>query len=101
MKKFALCIGALFFAGISVHAVPNNAWPNAESPDHAIDGVGQKYLNFAKLNTGIVVTPSLGTAHGTIATGLQLWMLGAVPEASTLALLGLSTLGVLGLRRRR
>ena len=51
-----------------------NNWPAAESPDHAIDGVGQKYLNFAEFNTGFIVTPSLGAGQGTIATGLQLWI---------------------------
>src|SRR6266545_4088833 len=35
----------------------DNFWPAAESPDHAIDGFGQKYLNFAELNTGFIVTP--------------------------------------------
>src|SRR5207237_9068912 len=35
----------------------DNVWPAAESPDHIIDRVGQKYLNFAELNTGVIVTP--------------------------------------------
>jgi hypothetical protein len=34
--------------------------PAAESVDHAIDGVGQKYLNFLDLGSGFAVTPSVG-----------------------------------------
>jgi hypothetical protein len=109
MKKFALSLGALFCAGISLHATPlltagdpilggrldrsagsflvaaaggdggatiytDNTFPAAESPDHAIDGFGQKYLNFAELDTGFIVTPSLGVAQGTVTTGIQLWI---------------------------
>ena len=51
----------------------DNIWPLNESPDHVIDGVGQKYLNFAELNTGFIVTPTLGAGFGTIATGITLW----------------------------
>ena len=46
-----------------------NNWPRGESPENAIDGVGQKYLNFGETNTGIVVTPS----GPSVATRLQLW----------------------------
>jgi hypothetical protein len=36
-------------------------YPAAESPDKALDGdPGTKYLNFGKLNTGLMVTPVLG-----------------------------------------
>src|SRR4029079_17160807 len=104
MKSVALSLGALFCAGISLHATPlltagdpilggrldrsagsflvaaaggdggatiytDNTFPAAESPDHAIDGFGQKYLNFAELDTGFIVTPSLGVAQGTVTTG--------------------------------
>ena len=52
----------------------DNVWPAGESPDHAIDGVGQKYLNFAELNTGIIVTPALGAGlGGTVVTSMQIW----------------------------
>ena len=54
----------------------DNVWPAAESPDHIIDGVGQKYLNFAELNTGVVLTPTaFNTANpgGSIVTSLTLW----------------------------
>ncbi len=55
----------------------DNFWPGNiatpatnESPEHAIDGVGQKYLNFAELNTGIMVSPG-GSA--TVVGSLQVW----------------------------
>ncbi len=47
-----------------------NTWPAAEGPEHAIDGLGQKYLNFAKTMTGFVTTPSAGPS---IATSIELW----------------------------
>lgn len=47
-----------------------NNFPAAESPDHLVDGVGQKYLNFAKTNTGFILTPGLGS---TIAGSIKLW----------------------------
>ena len=47
-----------------------NTWPFTETPMNVIDGVGQKYLNFAELDTGFVVSPSGGSS---IATGLKLW----------------------------
>ena len=46
-----------------------NNWPGGEPPSAAIDGAGQKYLNFAKENTGIVVTPAAGGAP----TSLTYW----------------------------
>src|SRR5437868_4781982 len=48
----------------------DNVWPAAESPDHIIDGVGQKYLNFAELNTGVIVTPAAGAQ---IVRTLKFW----------------------------
>lgn len=47
-----------------------NNWPPLESPDHLIDGVGQKYLNFAEFNTGAIITPSSGSS---IADSIQFW----------------------------
>ena len=46
-----------------------NNWPGGEPPSAAIDGAGQKYLNFGKENTGIVVTPTAGGAP----TSLTYW----------------------------
>src|SRR5262245_12778597 len=44
--------------------------PAAETVDHAIDGVGQKYLNFLDLGSGFAVTPSLGS---TLVTRVRLY----------------------------
>ena len=51
----------------------DNVWPMAESPDHAIDGVSQKYLNFAELNSGLIVTPNFNSGLGSVVTSIQLW----------------------------
>jgi hypothetical protein len=47
-----------------------NTWPAAESPDHAVDGVGQKYLNFGRENTGFLVSPISGSS---IAESITFW----------------------------
>jgi hypothetical protein len=44
--------------------------PAAETVDHAIDDVGQKYLNFLDLNSGFSVTP---TYNSIAVTGLRLY----------------------------
>ena len=61
--------GTNFNVGVAGTAAGVNNWPAAESPDHAIDGVGQKYLNFGETDTGFVVTPSGPTTVG----GIKLW----------------------------
>ncbi len=38
-----------------------------------IDGVGQKYLNFAELNTGFLVGPGFNGGNGSIVNSMQLW----------------------------
>jgi hypothetical protein len=43
-----------------------NNWPGGEPPSAAIDGAGQKYLNFGGENTGFVVTPTAGGAPASI-----------------------------------
>lgn len=57
---------------IAVDLLPNSRsdYPGGEAPAAAIDGsAATKYLNFGKLDTGIVVTPVAGA---TTVTGLQL-----------------------------
>ena len=49
---------------------PGNNWPGAEGPENAINGVGQKYLNFGIQNTGILVTPSGGQS---VLDAIQVW----------------------------
>jgi len=44
--------------------------PAAETEIHAIDDVGQKYLNFLDLNSGFIVTPAFGPS---VVTGLRLY----------------------------
>jgi hypothetical protein len=44
--------------------------PGFEGPERAIDNVGQKYLNFLDLGSGVIVTPSIGP---TVLTGLRLY----------------------------
>lgn len=65
---------------VSPDVYTDNFWPAAESPDHDIDGVGQKYLNFAELNTGFIVTPSFNGGNGSVVTGIQLWTANDAPE---------------------
>ena len=62
-------VGDAFEIGVSGTAGGVNNWPGGEAPENAINGEGQKYLNFGELNTGIVVSP----AGDTIAKGLKLW----------------------------
>ena len=69
--------GDNFQVGMSGFAAGANNWPGGEAPVNALDGVGQKYLNFARLNTGIVVTPGIGPS---VATSLKLWAANDAPE---------------------
>lgn len=71
--------GTTFTAGI-VGFPPNvNAWPPAEPPAAAIDGVGQKYLNFGVTNTGVLVTPTFNEGNGSVVTSIKLWAANDVP----------------------
>lgn len=67
--------GQLFVIGDGICCNPgNNEWPSAEGPEFAIDGVGQKYLNFGaqdnNFSTGFAVTPASGS---TVAASMTLW----------------------------
>ncbi|HBM77392.1 MAG TPA: hypothetical protein DD438_04725, partial [Verrucomicrobiales bacterium] len=59
-----------FEVGTPGGVVGVNNWPANEGPEFAIDGVGQKYLNFAALNSGVLVTPSGGLS---VADSITLW----------------------------
>jgi hypothetical protein len=65
--------GTEFVVGVVGTAGGVNNWPGGEPPTAAIDGVGQKYLNFAEVNTGILVTPTFNGGNGSIVTGMTLW----------------------------
>ena len=64
--------GDTIFGGVKSGATftINNNWPGNEAPSNAIDGVGQKYLNFSMINTGFIVNPSIGSS---VATSITLW----------------------------
>lgn len=72
--------GVNFNVGVAGTAGGVNNWPGGEPPTSAIDGVGQKYLNFAEINTGVLVTPSFNGGAGSIVTGLTLWTANDSPE---------------------
>lgn len=65
--------GVNFVVGVVGTAGGVNNWPGGEPPTAAIDGVGQKYLNFAELNTGILATPSFNGGGGSVVTSMTLW----------------------------
>jgi hypothetical protein len=46
-----------------------NQWPGGEAPVFAIDGVGQKYLNFTDTYAGVVVSPASDAVPG----GITVW----------------------------
>lgn len=46
-----------------------NQWPPAEAPENVINGIGQKYLNFAKEGSAFLVTPD----SPSIVSALKFW----------------------------
>ena len=55
-----------------------NNWPAAEPPEDLINGIigglGEKHLNFARDNTGFIVTPlALTGGNPTIVTSIDFW----------------------------
>lgn len=66
----ASCFAQSFVVGDAGTVQPANNWPAGEAPNFAIDGVGQKYLNFGKFNTGFAITPAGGAST---ATSMTLW----------------------------
>ena len=58
-----------------------NNWPGAEPPEDVINGFigggGEKYLNFARLDTGFIVTPASGSS---VARQMELWVANDAPE---------------------
>ncbi|SFG92040.1 PEP-CTERM sorting domain-containing protein [Neptunomonas qingdaonensis] len=63
--------GTNFVIGTSGTDASVNNWPGGESPDHLIDGVGQKYLNFSKTNAGVIISPDFGSS---IVDSIQFWV---------------------------
>lgn len=54
-----------------------NVWPAAESPVKCVDGLPQKYLNFGRENSGIVITPGSGSS---VPRSLRVWTANDAPE---------------------
>jgi len=70
-------------SAIAVAGTGGNAYPASESPDLAIDGnTATKYLNFAKTNTGLIVTIPGGLAT---VTAIRFTTANDVPERDPLA----------------
>src|SRR4030095_14822274 len=63
----------VFTIGVAGFAAGVNNWPDGESPDHAIDGVAQKYLNCGITNTGFLVNPTFNGGNGSVISSMQLW----------------------------
>lgn len=58
--------GTTFTIGFFGNSNGFNNFPTGEPPAAAIDGnAGTKYLNFAELNTGYIVTPTVGLSNVT------------------------------------
>ncbi|HEX8910743.1 MAG TPA: PEP-CTERM sorting domain-containing protein [Humisphaera sp.] len=57
---------------VAAAGTSGNAYPAAESPDKVVDGsTATKYLNFGKLNTGVVLTPAGNPGDRSIVTSLS------------------------------
>jgi hypothetical protein len=62
-----------FLIGVVNTGTAGNNWPGGESPNHAIDGVAQKYLNFGITNTGFLASPTFNGGNGSVISSMQLW----------------------------
>jgi len=74
-------VGSNFEVGVVGTAGGVNNWPGAEVPADLINGFiggdGEKYLNFARLDTGFIVTPTSGAS---VARQMELWVANDAPE---------------------
>ena len=61
--------GTDFVVGQTAPGTASNDWPGNEGPEHAVDGVGQKYLNFAKEDSGFIVVGD----EAFVVTSAQFW----------------------------
>jgi hypothetical protein len=71
--------GDQFQVGVAGTAAGVNNWPEAEPPGDLINGIigggGEKYLNFAELNTGVIMTPTALTGgNPTVVTSIDFWV---------------------------
>lgn len=71
--------GANFEVGTIGTTGGANNWPGPEPPEDLINGLigggGEKYLNFARENTGFIVTPAASTGGlPTLISSMELWV---------------------------
>ena len=68
-------VGGNFEVGVVGVTGGVNNWPAAEPPEDLINGIigggGEKYLNFAREDTGFIVTPASGSS---IVRQMELWV---------------------------
>jgi hypothetical protein len=63
---------------LAIHVAQDSRYPGNESPGKVIDGaVDTKYLNFGKANSGLIMTPGIGS---TIVDGFQITTANDWPE---------------------
>ncbi len=85
--------GAMITVGTEVSASGVNSWTGAENPSFAIDGLGQNYLNFGEVNTGVLVTPAYGSS---IVTRLSIWTANDAEESDPASYQVLGTNSAIG-----
>lgn len=70
-----------FVVGTVGTSPDTNNWPAAEPPSDLINGLigggGEKYLNFAAIDTGVIITPAFGPS---IVDSMTLWVANDSPE---------------------
>ncbi|MGI9241886.1 MAG: PEP-CTERM sorting domain-containing protein [Verrucomicrobiales bacterium] len=68
-------VASNFEVGVVGTAAGTNNWPGAEVPEDLINGLigggGEKYLNFLREDTGIIITPAFGPS---IVSSMELWV---------------------------
>jgi len=73
--------GSTFVPATVGTAANTNNYPAAESGPLTTDNqVGTKYLNFAKTNTGVLITPVLAPGQTTVVNGISLVTANDAPE---------------------
>ncbi len=73
-----------FQVGVVGTAAGVNNWPAGEPPQDMINGIigggGEKYLNFARLNTGVIITPAASASASLLINSMTLWTANDAPE---------------------
>ncbi len=70
-------IGSDFQVGVVGTAGGAHNWPAADPPQDMINGIigggGEKYLNFFRLNTGVIITPAASASASLLINTMTLW----------------------------